>query len=280
MASDTSNKADIWSADAYGTKVAPFVAALATKIVEWLDPQPQDEILDVGCGEGVLTAKIAPHVKRIVGVDASPNMIESFNKTFPNIDARVVDCRHLDRDAGLCSASFDKVFSNAALHWILHDETTRANTIKGCFDALKPGGVFVSESGALGNVAEVHAAIVGALVHQGIPVETARKASPWWFPSIEAMKGLVERQGFRWVKGEVELRQTVLTSGKDGGIEGWVRLFGADFLALLSTQSQRDAAVEEIVQVLEGVGRRQHDGAFTVNYIRLRFVAQKDAVAE
>ncbi|KAI1392348.1 S-adenosyl-L-methionine-dependent methyltransferase [Hypoxylon trugodes] len=275
MTSTPSNKTDIWSADAYGTTVAPFVAALTNKIVAWLEPQPQDEILDVGCGEGVLTAKIAPHVKRIVGVDASPNMIESFNKTFPGVDARVVDCRHLDKDQSLCNASFNKVFSNAALHWILRDENTRTNAIKGCFDALKPGGLLVSESGALGNVAEVHAAIIGALVHQGIPVEAARNASPWWFPSLDAMKNLVESQGFKWLKGEVELRQTELTNNEGGGIEGWVRLFGADFLSLLATEGQREVAVREVVQVLEGVGRRQHDGAFTVNYIRLRFVAQK-----
>ncbi|KAI1080206.1 S-adenosyl-L-methionine-dependent methyltransferase [Whalleya microplaca] len=280
MTSSISNKTDFWSADDYGTKVAPFVAALTSKIVEWLDPQPQDEILDVGCGDGVLTAKIAPHVKRMVGVDGSPNMIKSSNKTFPALDARVVDCRYLDRDANLCTASFDKVFSNAALHWILRDEATRTNAIKGCFNALKPGGLLVSESGGLGNVAEVHAAIIAALVHQGIPVGVARSASPWWFPSIEAMKDLVESQGFRWLKGEVELRQTVLTKGEGGGIEGWVRLFGANFLELLPAEAQRDAAVEEVVQVLEGVGRRQHDGAFTVNYVRLRFVAQKDPVAK
>lgn len=45
MTSTASSKTDIWSADAYGTKVAPFVAALTTKIVEWLDPKPQGNAL-------------------------------------------------------------------------------------------------------------------------------------------------------------------------------------------------------------------------------------------
>ncbi len=157
----------------------------------------------------------------MVAVDASANMIDSFHQTYPTLDARVVDCRYLDKDTSLCTGTFDKVFSNAALHWILRDENTRANTIKGCFDALKPGGLLVSESGALGNVAEVQAAIIGALVHQGIPVDVARNTSPWWFPSIEAMKSLVEGQGFQWLRGEVELRQTELTRGDGGGIEGW-----------------------------------------------------------
>lgn len=178
-------------------------------------------ILDIGCGEGPLTAKIARHVTYIIGVDGSPNMIESFRKTYPDIDSRVVDCRHLDQETSLTTAIFDKVFSNAALHWILRDPHTRLNTVKACFDALKPGGTFVSESGALGNVAEVHTAIISALVTQGIPVETARSQSPWWFPSLEAMRQLLESAGFEWVKGEVELRQTGLTDGPEGGIEGW-----------------------------------------------------------
>ncbi|OGM43897.1 methyltransferase [Aspergillus bombycis] len=278
-------KADMWSADVYGEKVAPFVAVLTEKIVSWLDPKPTGkllhmdkrayEVLDVGCGDGVLTAKLASHVKRIVGVDASPNMIEHFQRTHSDIESRVVDCRRLDQVSDLTDGKFDKVFSNAALHWILRDPETRSNMVKGCFNALKPGGIFVSESGALGNVAEVHAAIVSALVIQGIPVEEARAASPWWFPSQEAMKQLLEGEGFQWVKGEAELRQTKLTDHKEGGIEGWIRLFCEPFLQVLPTVEARNAAVKHAVDVLEGVGRHQHDGSFTVNYIRLRFVAQK-----
>lgn len=45
MASETSDKKDIWSANTYGTTVAPFVAALTGKVVEWLDPQPQGRLL-------------------------------------------------------------------------------------------------------------------------------------------------------------------------------------------------------------------------------------------
>ncbi|KAB8224752.1 hypothetical protein BDV33DRAFT_199424 [Aspergillus novoparasiticus] len=86
---------------------------------------------------------------------------------------------------------------------------------------------------------------------------------------------LVEGAGFNWVKGEVQLRQTTLTEHEKGGVEGWIRLFGEPFLELLPTTEARDAAVKHAVDVLEAVGRHQHDGSFTVNYIRLRFVAQK-----
>ncbi|KAE8343867.1 hypothetical protein BDV24DRAFT_161168 [Aspergillus arachidicola] len=186
-------------------------------------------------------------------------MIEHFKKAYPHIESHVVDYRLLDKESDLTTGSFDKVFSNAALHWILRDPETRSNTIKGCFDALKPGSLLVNDG----------------LVTQGIPVEKAREASPWWFPSQQAMKNLVEGAGFNWVKGEVQLRQTTLTEHEKGGVEGWIRLFGEPFLELLPTTSARDAAVKHAVDVLEAVGRHQHDGSFTVNYIRLRFVAQK-----
>jgi trans-aconitate methyltransferase len=156
-----------------------------------------------------------------VGIDASGNMIASFRKTYPGISTRVVDCRYLSHEKDLTAGTFDKVFSNAALHWILRDPATRADTIRACFDALKPGGVMVSELGGLGNVAEVHAALVGELIHSGVTPKRAREVSPWWFPSLEAMRVLLEEAGFTWIKGEVELRQTELTDGEGGGIRGW-----------------------------------------------------------
>lgn len=203
-------------------------------------------------------------------------MIASFHSNYPEIVSRVVDCRFLSQEDSLTNGSFDKVFSSAALHWILRDENTRVNFMKACFDTLKPGGKFVSESGALGNVAEVHAALIGELVHRGVPQQKALELSPWWFPSIEAMRSLVESAGFQWIRGEIELRQTKLTENEEGGIAGWVRLFGAKFLDELPSDNRKDA-ITSIVNVLEGVGRRQHDNAFTINYIRLRFEAKKPA---
>ncbi|CAI7578250.1 unnamed protein product [Penicillium discolor] len=221
---------DTWPADLYGEKI--------------------DEIIDIGSGEGPLTTRIALHVKRIVGIDGSANMIEHFKKAYPYIESRVVDCRLLDQETDLATGNFDKVFSNASLHWILKDPEPRSNTIKGCFEALKPGGLLVSGSGALGNMAKL-------------------------FPSQQAMKELIEGAGFNWIKGEVRLRQTTLTENEKCGVEGWIHLFGGPFLELLPTIEARDAAVKHAVDVLETVGRQQHDGSFAVNYIRLRFVARK-----
>lgn len=72
------------------------------------------------------------------------------------------------------------MFACGALHSILLTPETRPNVMRACFDALKPGGVLVSVSGTAKNVDKVHAAIINAVIHQGVPVEEARKVSPWF----------------------------------------------------------------------------------------------------
>ncbi|OQE35134.1 hypothetical protein PENCOP_c014G00177 [Penicillium coprophilum] len=116
-------------------------------------------------------------------------------------------------------------------------DETRSNTIKRYFEALRPGGLPVNASGALG--------------------KEAGEASPWWLPSQQTKKNLVEGARFNWVKGEIQLSQTKLTENQKGGIES------------------RDAVVKHALGVFEVVGRQRHNGSSTVNYIRLRLVAQQ-----
>ena len=56
---------------------------------------------------------------------------------------------------------------------------------------------------------------------------------------------------------------------------GRIKLFGDPYRNVLKTEDEWESAIDNIVQALEGAGRRSHDGAFCVNYVRLRFVARK-----
>ncbi|MCJ1442459.1 MAG: hypothetical protein MMC23_002954 [Stictis urceolatum] len=271
------DKKDYWDAEAYTKKAAPFVPQLTSRIVSWLDPQPSDTILDIGCGDGLLTSALSTKCTSITGLDASENLIAHLHNTYPALSAHVLDCSTSlsPPPPFLAASSFSKIFSNAALHWILRAPSSRLQFFSGCRELLRPGGVLVSESGAFGNVAECHACLVQALMHHGVSPRKARDASPWFFPTMEEMRGCVEGAGLVWVKGEVELRQTLLTEGEEGGVRGWVRLFGAPFKEVLEGEEEWTEVVEEVVQALEGVGRRV-DGGFMVNYVRLRFVARRE----
>lgn len=268
---------DHWTTTAY-TAAASFVPLLTREILQWLDPQPHDRILDLGCGDGVLTSKIRSSGSRIAGLDASANLIAAAEKTYGSDEGlswKVLDCRYLENSGVVEEGGYNKVFSNAALHWILRDASTRMSVLRGAYGALRPGGTFVFEMGGAGNVAEVHTALLAALVHQGVAIERARDACPWFFPSEKLMREMLEEVGFSVEKMKLEYRPTKLTTEKEGGLEGWVRLMGAEFLDVLPTDGKKEAVVREACDVLHTVLSHEEDGSMWLGYVRLKVVARK-----
>ncbi|CAF9933356.1 MAG: hypothetical protein HETSPECPRED_008622 [Heterodermia speciosa] len=268
---------DHWTHEAYSAS-ASFVPELASKVVGWLDPHPEDTILDLGCGDGLLTAKIKGRCASVTGFDSSSNLLEAARRNYgsiPNLSWYVQDCRYLEHCRDVRDGAYSKVFSNAALHWILRDASTRVSVFRAAFRALKPGGELVFEMGGAGNVAEVHAALLAAVVHQGAGIDAAREASPWFFPSEELMKRILGKVGFMVEKSELEYRPTRLTTEKEGGIEGWARLMGAQILDTLPSPEQREAAVREVCDVLKTILTHEEDGNMWLGYVRLRFHARK-----
>lgn len=269
------SKSDPWTAKSYQAS-SSFVPLLATQVVHWLDPQPHERILDLGCGDGILTAQLKEKCAYVCGLDGSSNLIQAAKDDFGHIqgiDWEVKDCRHLGDFVP--SKQFDKIFSNAALHWILCDPKTRNSVIENCYKLLKPDGTFVFEMGGAGNVAEVHVALIAALVHHGISIEKAREACPWFFPSETLMRQMLEGEGFKVEKGELQYRPTKLTDKEGGGLDGWIRLHGDAFLQLVDDGEKRDKVVEEVCAALQSVITRVEDGGSWIGYVRLRMVARK-----
>src|SRR6185369_17307891 len=120
-----------WSPSGYAYHAA-FVPALGAGILEKLAPVAGERILDLGCGDGSLTEQLIQRGARVVGVDASPDMVAAARAR--GIDAQVMDATQLTFEA-----EFDAVFSNAVLHWI-HDQDA---VLAGVARALVWGGRFV-----------------------------------------------------------------------------------------------------------------------------------------
>ena len=138
-----------WDAGLYDDKHS-FVWKLAAGVLELLDAKPGERILDLGCGTGHLTAKIAETGAQVVGVDRSPEMIRQAKDRYPSLHFEVMDAREIALDG-----NFDAVFSNATLHWIKEPE----RVIVGIKKLLRPGGRFVAEFGGKGNTSELLKAI-------------------------------------------------------------------------------------------------------------------------
>lgn len=163
--------------------------------------------------------------------------------------------------------------TNSALHWILRDEKTRVSTLRGIHSSLKPGGHFIFETGGHGHVHEALTALTFTLLNNGISLEKAKELNPFFTPSETWMRQTLEGLGFEIEKIEVEYRPTKMTPAADGGLAGWIKLFGAAMLDGLA-EDKRDEAVKQICDVLEPLVTRE-DGSQWLGYVRLRGVARK-----
>src|ERR1700760_2953690 len=145
-----------WDASLYAGN-GRFVALLAESLVEALDPRPGERILDLGCGDGFLTQRIAQSGAVVVGVDSSPHMAAAAPE-------RGHDARCISGEALTFDGEFDAVFSNAALHWMEDHDAMK----QGVYRSLKPGGRFVAECGGQGNIAAIRVALLAVCRAHGL----------------------------------------------------------------------------------------------------------------
>ena len=245
-----------WSAAGYAQH-AHFVPALGEAVFDLLHARPGERILDLGCGDGVLSGRIAALGVELVGVDSSPDMVEAARRR--GIDARLIDGERLP-----FQSAFDAVFSNAALHWMKQDPDA---VIAGIHRSLKAGGRFVGELGGHGCVAAISVAIVAALERRG--VQNAERTIPWFFPTAEEYRARLERGGFIAERVDLIPRPTLLPTG----MRGWLHTFAVPFTVLVP-EPDRDSFLDEVVARLAPV-LCDSRGQWTADYMRLRFVARK-----
>jgi SAM-dependent methyltransferase len=246
-----------WSAQDYAAN-ARFVADLGSPVLTLLAPQPGERILDLGCGDGALTAKIAAAGASILGVDGSPDMVRAAQAL--GLEAQVMDGQHLTFEA-----EFDAVFSNAALHWM----PDGAAVIAGVFRALKPGGRFVGEFGGHGNVAAIMTALGAALAKRGLDAARIRR----WYPTAERYAAMLRDGRFAVESAVLIPRPTPLPTG----MQGWLHTFAAPLLTDLpglSDPVDRTALMDEVTALLAPT-LRTDTGEWIADYVRLRFKAHK-----
>ncbi|KAB8304157.1 hypothetical protein EYC80_003576 [Monilinia laxa] len=290
---------DHWSASAYQTS-ASFVPKLATKVLSWLDVQSEDIILDIGCGDGIIPIQLAATLAKgsgtIHGIDSSGDMIAAARKGARDAGLEGEDiCRFEVLDASQLSAlpasTFTKIFSNAAMHWILRSESLRESFFAEVNRILRPGGIFVFEMGGMGNVAEMRTALL-SVVGRRVGMERVREVDPWFFPDEVWMRRVLSSSGSQSGSGnedekEVERsrgdggwkiekleREYRATSADKGGIEGWVKLMGKQFFDILGEGEERREAEREVCELLETVCRSPGGGDW-IGYVRLRGLVRK-----
>lgn len=241
-----------WNPEQYAEN-ARFVPELGMPVLDLLAPQPGERILDLGCGDGALTMKLAQFGCRVLGVDSSPAMLEAAR-------ALKIDVQLMSGEALAFDEVFDAVFSNAALHWMKDQQ----RVIAGVWRALRPGGRFVAELGGHGNVASIVDALDAAIAARGMSVDC-----PWYFPRPDEYAALLEAAGFRVESMLLLSRPTPLP----GNVGDWLGTFAQSYIKALPEAGRRDF-VESVVADLRPM-LMDAQGNWTADYVRLRFGALK-----
>lgn len=245
-----------WNSSRYAQN-ARFVSDLGQPVLDLLNPQPGERILDLGCGDGALTEKLAAIGCNVTGIDASEDMVGAARQR--GLYVHVADAFSLG-----FNSEFDAVFSNAALHWMKRDPDA---VIRGVARALRLGGRFAAEMGGFGNVAAINVALCATLQQFGI--DSPATLIPWYFPSVDEYRARLERAGFKAEYIELIPRPTPLPTG----MRSWLETFAIPFTKSLPPE-KRSRFLDEVTEKLRPA-LCDNRGQWIADYVRLRFLSRK-----
>ena len=243
-----------WDSGLYN-KQHSFVAEYGMGLLEFIPVNDTQKILDLGCGTGTLTAKLAQQCEVVLGVDASPEMIAKAREAYPDLDFEVMDALALPFEH-----DWDVVFSNAVFHWIPdHDQL-----LKKIQRALKPGGDLVCEFGGHANISLIEGAFSDTLQEMG-----GTYCSKFNFPTVAAFSALLDKNGFSIVKVYDFDRPTPL-KGSEQGLNHWARQFFEGELEMF-TEEEQDTILNKMQSALRD--KLWNGREWVADYRRLRAIA-------
>lgn len=247
------NNTNKWNADKYN-KHADFVSNLAFPVIELLNPQKNENILDLGCGDGTLAVEIEKFNSKVTAVDLSESMVAKTKEK--GIHASVMSATELT-----FTNEFDAVFSNAVLHWVKDAD----KSIKKIANSLKAKGRLIAEFGGYGNIKYLTDAMQEVFnKHE----EFGKFNNPWNFPKDSEYKQLLEDNGFK-----VEYIELIPRPTKIDDISNWLDIFANGIISHL-TQEQQSLFKEEVREILKPKIYSEKDG-WVADYVRLRLKAYK-----
>jgi trans-aconitate methyltransferase len=242
----------------------------ARELIAKLNLRDDDHILDVGCGDGKVTAGIARSLPNgfVVGVDASPQMIGFAKKTFsakefPNLKFQVMDARKIK-----FTQRFDFVFSNAALHWV----DDHPAILRGAAVVLKSGGRLIVSCGGKGNAQDVFVALRPEMRLKRWREFFRQMPTPYFFYAPDDYKKWLPKFGFKIQK--LKLAPKDATYEGANGFATWLRTTWIPYVQRVP-ENLREEFIEAVTQRYVAKHPTDADGKVHVKMVRLEIDAIK-----
>jgi trans-aconitate methyltransferase len=229
-----------------------------------------ERVLDIGCGDGKITAEIARSLPNgsVLGIDSSEEMVlfarKNFNvREFPNLAFEIIDVRNLS-----FNAEFDVVFSNACLHWVVD----HLPVLEGINRSLKPGGKALLQMGGKGNAAEIFEVLQSMLATDKWGKYFINFSFPYGFYGLEEYKSWLKQVNLKVKRVEL-IPKDMIHRGKKG-LSGWVRTTWLPYI-----QKTPEKLREEFINELTDRYIKSHpldkDGFVHIKMMRLEIEVEK-----
>lgn len=160
------------------------------RLIEELNLKGSEHILDLGCGNGLITRELAERVPngKVLGIDSSPSMLDKAKThQLRNMEFQLLDIRDMD-----FVEEFDLVFSNAAMHWVKE----HGIVLRKVHASLKAGGTVRMQFAGEGNCPTILGVLKESISSSGFEDDFRDFDWPWYMPDARTYEELLRSAGF------------------------------------------------------------------------------------
>lgn len=247
-----------WDSNNYKEQFS-FVSQYGEDVMGLITKAPGSFVIDLGCGNGTLTRKLADKGYEVVGMDASEDMIALAKAEYPDLQFGVEDalCFDTERKA-------DVIFSNAVFHWI--DKENQEKLIKNIAGQMCEGGELVCEFGGFGCGEAVHSTLEKCFEKRGLEYPRT-----FYFPTVGEYAPLLEKYGLRVEYATLFDRPTVQKA--EDGLVAWINMFVKTPFENMAEETKTEIIAE--TRELLAPKLLLEDGSWYIDYVRIRIRARK-----
>lgn len=264
------NKSYTWNAEGYANHSLPQ-QKWGLDLFAKLSLQGDERLLDIGCGDGKVTAEMARSLPKgsVVGIDSSKEMIKLARSKYSQPDFQNIQFRYFDALDLPLDNKFDIIISNATLHWI----QDHYSVLLGIRLSLKPGGKVLLQMGGKGNAAGLFQAVDRAINSRKWQEFFVDFSHPYAFYSPEQYQEWLEKVGLQPIR--TDLIPKTMIHKSPAALMSWLEKVFIPYLEKVPKPKQQDFIKEIVEKYLEN-HPFDEKGRTKVQMIRLEVEADKE----